>query len=88
MAKEFWLNLPVKDIKKSKEFFTQLGFTFNNGPFLSETLPPTCLLSSSFFTTTHIIQSFQKPEPPGRIAPQYYRYQNEHLQASGLPVEL
>jgi uncharacterized protein len=31
MIKEFWLNLPVKDIEKSKEFFTQLGFTFNIG---------------------------------------------------------
>ncbi len=29
MAKEFWINLPVKDIKKSKEFFTKLGFSFN-----------------------------------------------------------
>ncbi len=29
MAKQFWLNLPVKDIQKSKEFFTQLGFRFN-----------------------------------------------------------
>lgn len=29
MTKELWLNLPVKDIAKSKEFFTQLGFSFN-----------------------------------------------------------
>jgi uncharacterized protein len=29
MAKQFWINLPVKDIKKSKEFFTKLEFTFN-----------------------------------------------------------
>ena len=29
MAKEFWLNLPVKDIKRSKEFFSKLGFKFN-----------------------------------------------------------
>ncbi|MES2284764.1 MAG: VOC family protein [Bacteroidota bacterium] len=29
MTKEFWINLPVKDIKKSKEFFTKLGFSFN-----------------------------------------------------------
>ena len=29
MAKEFWLNLPVKDLKKSKEFFSRLGFAFN-----------------------------------------------------------
>ncbi len=29
MTKEFWINLPVKDIDKSKEFFTELGFSFN-----------------------------------------------------------
>lgn len=32
MTKEFWLNLPVRDVKKSKQFFTQLGFSFNTGP--------------------------------------------------------
>lgn len=29
MTKEFWINLPVKDIKKSKAFFTELGFPLN-----------------------------------------------------------
>jgi predicted lactoylglutathione lyase len=29
MPKQFWLSLPVKDINRSKEFFTKLGFTFN-----------------------------------------------------------
>lgn len=29
MTKELWINLPVKDVEKSKEFFTQLGFTLN-----------------------------------------------------------
>ena len=29
MTKEIWLNLPVKDVAKSKAFFKQLGFTFN-----------------------------------------------------------
>ena len=29
MVKELWINLPVKDINKSKEFFTKLGFSFN-----------------------------------------------------------
>ncbi|KRE49535.1 VOC family protein [Paenibacillus sp. Soil522] len=29
MAKEFWINLPVKDLNKSKEFFTKLGFSFH-----------------------------------------------------------
>ena len=27
MTKQIWINLPVKDINKSKEFFTKLGFS-------------------------------------------------------------
>ncbi|MEO9077636.1 MAG: extradiol dioxygenase [Gelidibacter sp.] len=29
MAKEFWFNLPVKDINKSKGFFKEIGFISN-----------------------------------------------------------
>jgi hypothetical protein len=29
MKKQFWINLPVKDIHKSKEFYAKLGFTIN-----------------------------------------------------------
>lgn len=29
MAKQIFVNLPVKDLKKSVEFYTKLGFTFN-----------------------------------------------------------
>lgn len=29
MARQIWLNLPVKDIQRSKKFFTEIGFTFN-----------------------------------------------------------
>ena len=36
MTKDIWINLPVKSVAKSTEFFQQLGFTFNtqygNGP--------------------------------------------------------
>ena len=32
MTKEFWINLPVKNIKKSKDFFTKIGFSFNPVP--------------------------------------------------------
>jgi predicted lactoylglutathione lyase len=33
MTKELWINLPVKDVRKSKEFFTAIGFTINkNAP--------------------------------------------------------
>ncbi len=29
MTKEIWLNLPVKDVNKSKEFFGKIGFSLN-----------------------------------------------------------
>ena len=29
MTKQLWLNLPVKDVEKSKSFFSKLGFSFN-----------------------------------------------------------
>ncbi|MGZ3863999.1 MAG: VOC family protein [Bacteroidia bacterium] len=36
MTKDLWINLPVKDVKKSREFFTKIGFTAStqhgNGP--------------------------------------------------------
>ena len=28
-TKDIWINLPVKDVTKSKEFFTKLGFSFS-----------------------------------------------------------
>lgn len=30
MTKELWLNLPVKNLKTSKEFFTKIGFSFKD----------------------------------------------------------
>lgn len=42
MTKEIWLNLPVKDVAKSKEFFTKLGFSFNSGP--GDTEDSACLM--------------------------------------------
>lgn len=29
MTKELWINLPVRDVDKSKEFFGRIGFTLN-----------------------------------------------------------
>lgn len=29
MIKEIWINLPVKDVKRTKDFFTKIGFTLN-----------------------------------------------------------
>lgn len=36
MAREIYVNLPVQDLKKSTEFFSSLGFTFNQ-QFTDET---------------------------------------------------
>ena len=41
MASKIFVNLPVKDLKKSIEFFTQLGFRFNQ-QFTDETA--TCMI--------------------------------------------
>ena len=40
MTKELWINLPVKDVKKSKEFFARIGFTPEEG---HETADMTCV---------------------------------------------
>lgn len=32
MTKEFWINLPVKDVTKSRDFFVNIGFKLNPGP--------------------------------------------------------
>ena len=31
MTKQIWINLPVKNLAKSKAFFTHIGFTFSEG---------------------------------------------------------
>jgi len=42
MIKQLWINLPVKDVKASKAFFTKLGFAFNPGH--GETDTSACLI--------------------------------------------
>jgi len=41
MTKELWINLPVKDINTSIEFFTKLGFSFN--PRFSNSTDTACI---------------------------------------------
>jgi predicted lactoylglutathione lyase len=41
MTKQIWLNLPVKDVAKSKDFFSKIGFTFNEQ---HDTPSSTCML--------------------------------------------
>ncbi len=41
MTKQIWLNLPVKDVKKSKVFFDKIGFSFNEE---NETAQSACMI--------------------------------------------
>ncbi len=41
MTKEIWLNLPVKEVAKSKIFFSKMGFSFNEQ---HDTDHSTCML--------------------------------------------
>jgi predicted lactoylglutathione lyase len=41
MTKQIWLNLPVKEVAKSKAFFSKIGFSFNEE---HDTPSSTCML--------------------------------------------
>lgn len=41
MTKQIWLNLPVKDVKKSKVFFDKIGFSFYEE---NETAQSACMI--------------------------------------------
>ena len=49
MTKELWINLPVKDVKRSREFFTKIGFTQNTQ------FPETEQMASVFAGTKNIV---------------------------------
>jgi uncharacterized protein len=65
MAKKIFVNLPIKDLEKSKIFFTALGFTFNEQ--FSDTTG-TCLVISDdiycMLLTESKFKSFTKKEIP------------------------
>ena len=65
MTKEIWLNLPVKDVAKSKEFFTKLGLKFNTGP--GDTADSACLLVGEknvvvMLFAEHLFKNFTRHE--------------------------
>jgi predicted lactoylglutathione lyase len=62
MANEFWLSLPVKDIKKSKQFFTALGFKFSPGPGNTDTSAPLVI-----GTKNVVVMLFEEPSFKGFV---------------------
>jgi predicted lactoylglutathione lyase len=65
MATQIFVNLPVKDLDKSIEFFTKLGYTFNQ-QFTSES--GTCMIVSEQIFVMLLVDKFFKTFIPGEIA--------------------
>lgn len=55
MATQIFVNLPIKDLKRSVEFFTKLGYTFNP-KFTDE--KATCMIVSDTIYIMLLIQPF------------------------------
>jgi predicted lactoylglutathione lyase len=63
MSKQFFLNLPIKDLTRSVDFFTALGFTFN--PQFTDEKATSMIINDSCFVmllTEPFFQSFT-PKP-------------------------
>jgi len=65
MSTQIFINLPVKDLKKSVEFFTALGFTFNP-QFTNEN--GTCLVISEDIYVMLLVEKFFQTFTPKGIA--------------------
>jgi predicted lactoylglutathione lyase len=65
MTKQLWLNLPVKDVARSREFFTRMGFKFNDSQGV--TSDSACMLVGEkpvviMLFEEHILQGFTRQE--------------------------
>jgi predicted lactoylglutathione lyase len=61
MTKEIWLNLPVKNIQKTTDFFTQIGFTLNTHAPQSDSMASFKIGQKDFivnFFTQEVFNSF------------------------------
>ncbi len=57
MAKQIFVNLPVKDLKKSIEFFTKVGYTFN--PLFTDD-NATCMIIGENIFAMLLVEKFFK----------------------------
>ena len=64
MATQIFVNLPVKDLKKSVEFFTQLGYTFD-ARFTDENA--TCMIVSDNIFVMLLTESYFKTFTPKSV---------------------
>ena len=64
MAKQIFVNLPVKDLKRSVEFFSKLGFEFNP-QFTDENA--TCMIVGDNIFVMLLVESFFKTFTPKEL---------------------
>jgi uncharacterized protein len=64
MATQIFVNLPVKDLSKSVEFFTKLGYTFNP-KFTDDNA--TCMIVSENIFVMLLVENFFKTFAPKEI---------------------
>ena len=57
MAKKIFVNLPVKDLNKSVDFFTKLGFSFN--PQFTDDKATCMIISDNIFAMLLVEERFQ-----------------------------
>ncbi len=57
VVKQIFVNLPIKDLKKSVDFFTKLGFSFNP-KFTNE--DATCMILGENFFSMLLVEKFFK----------------------------
>jgi predicted lactoylglutathione lyase len=55
IAKQIYVNLPVKDLQRSVDFFTKLGFTFN-AEFTND--KATCMIVGENISAMLLVESF------------------------------
>lgn len=65
MARQIFVNLPVRDLKKSIAFFTQLGFTFNP-QFTDDNA--TCMIIGENIFAMLLVEKYFKTFTPKEIA--------------------
>ena len=65
MATNIFLNLPVKDLNKSVEFFTKLGYTFNQQFTSPEEI---CMIVSDMIYVMLLVESYFKSFITKKIA--------------------
>lgn len=65
MAKQIFVNLPVKDLNKTVEFFTALGFTFN--PRFTDK-NATCMIIGENMFAMLLVEEFFKTFTPKEIS--------------------